>query len=261
MRRIITFIIIMIFCLSMVACEKSNAVFEDEMTSFFNETDIKDVLHEDSNLYVADDTGIVGAFTVKEKKKNYKGKDIEILYIKNNTGNEYEITVNGSFLDENEKEACNGMEKTRTLFINSEICFVFQPGATFDHFEYKLSSEKKEALSNGALTIPSYITFEIAPNPVDVYEGRDKVHATLVFELRIQNSFSKEKWISGNLVIFDNTGEVFDILKYNKVTGTNIDIKMMEIKLESILWEEGMKIPENLEGQLEIAFDYEYSDT
>ena len=130
----------------------------------------------------------------------------------------------------------------------------------FDHFEYKITSKKKDSISNGSFSIPSHITLEIAPNPVDIAENREKVTAVLSFGLRMQSDFPNEKWVVGKLIVFDNTGEVFTIKNYEKGTFPGLDIKMVEIKMGNTLWEEGMQVPENLEGQLEIAFDYEYSD-
>lgn len=243
MKRTIAILLLILCCIIAVSCKSQNP----DRTRDYDAT-------------VPDNTGIENAFSIKQKKRSYKGNDIVILYLKNNTGNEYFITITGSFLNATGEEAASSVNKTKTLFENSEICFVFQPGVTFDNFKYEISSEKKESLSNGKFTFSSYVTVDIGPHPSDMYEGLEKIRTTVSFKLKVKNDFSEAKRLKGEIVLFDNTGEVFEIFQYDKASEPGELYKDCMFAFNDSFWEDGMQLPQKLEGELEIGFDYEYMD-
>ena len=251
MRRIIAFFLIILCTIPLLfSCGKEDDTEASQMAEGSSDGDIT----------ISDGSGNDDAFTIEERKSTYGDEDLAILYVKNNTENEYSLTVSVSFFDTDGKEAAGDMTKTRTVFAGLETCYIFRPMAKFFRFEYKLSAEKKESLSNGGFSIPSHVTVELIPNPVDLYEKREIIRATVSYSLKIQNDFPEAKWLSGNFVLFDNTGEIYAIQKFNKSVAAGLGYEMGEIILDGVSWKDGLTLPENLEGQLEIAFDYEYSD-
>ena len=240
-KRIIALLLLIIFCIFLFSCKKDDSETEGEVAFF------------------TDDTGLENAFSVREKKRTYMDKDFEILYIQNNTDNDYLITVNGLFLESGAFGPADSEERTKQLSGNSEICFVFQPRTPFDNFEYQISSEKKDSSDEGGFDYTPYVLATCGPNPVDVNEGHEKIRVDVCFNVEFQSNFSDDKRIYGTLIIFDNNGEIYwmceDYVLYS-IPGTQY--KMIPYTFSDTFWDDNYGVPDNLKGVLEVAFDYEY---
>ena len=242
MRRIISFFLIVVCAISLLSsCGK----MEDP---------------SDGDVTFSDGLGNDGAFTVKERKSVYGDEDLVVLYVKNATENEYSVTVTVSFFDTDGKEAAGDMTKTRTVFAELETCYIFRPVAKFDRFEYNLSAEKKDEPSGGGFKYSKQVMANVEPHPVDVHEGRENVRTVVTFPLKVYNYFSDRMMMDGCVILFDNRGEVFGIHEFrNAVPPRQDDYNQEQFDLEGVFWEDGSELPESLEGQLEIAYDFEYS--
>ncbi len=213
---------------------------------------------DEGYVKVSDGLGNGEAFSVRERKCAFGGGDLVVLYVRNNTEDEYSVTVTGSFFDAEGKEAAGDMAKTRTVFSGLETCYLFRPSAKFDRFEYKLSSEKKDEPS-GAIKYSNPVTATVGPSPVDVHEGRENVRTVVDIAFVTENRFPQGMFLDGYLIVFDNKGEIFGIHEYHKHSSTGKDYKVIGFYLDGVMWEDDMETPENLEGALEVAFDFEYS--
>ena len=120
---------------------------------------------DEGYVKVSDGLGNGGAFSVRERKCVFGGGDLVVLYVRNNTEDEYSVTVTGSFFDAEGKEAAGDMAKTRTVFSGLEMCYLFRPSAKFDRFEYKLSSERRTSRAvRSSIQIPSRRQSDRAPS-------------------------------------------------------------------------------------------------
>ena len=209
-------------------------------------------------VYVSDGEGNRGVFSVKEKKCSFKDSDIVVLYVKNNTENEYTVTVNGSFFTSDGKEASAGITKSKTIFSGLETCYIFHSSANFDKFNYKIESEKKDAPVGGRIKYENSVTVEISPYPVDEMEGAENVRAVVMFFFTVRNDFPDEMFLDGELILFDNRGDIFDIHEYHKSTEKGTGEYGIMFVLDGIFWEDDLELPENLKGPLDVAFDFEY---
>ena len=217
----------------------------------------------DGYVSISDGAGNDGAFLVEEKKSSYKEEDLVVLYVKNTTENEYSVTVTVSFFDADGKEAAGDMTKTKTVFSELETCYIFRTNTKFDRFEYILSAEKKDESSGGGFKYEKQVTASVGPDLIDVYEGAEKVRTIVSYPLVVHNYFSDNLEVDGCVILFDNAGEVFGIHEFTNVVPPGQpgqdDCNYIELDLEGVLWEDGVELPENLEGQLEVAYDFEYS--
>ncbi|MBQ6677929.1 MAG: hypothetical protein IJM71_07770 [Clostridia bacterium] len=213
----------------------------------------------DGYVSISDGAGNDGAFLVEEKKSSYKKEDLVVLYVKNTTENEYSVTVTVSFLDADGKEAAGDMTKTKTVFSELETCYIFRTNTKFERFEYNLSAKKKDE-SSGGFKYGKQVTAGVGPHMVDVHEGAQDIRTIVSFPLMVHNYFSDAMDMKGSVLLFDNCGEVWGIHEFsNVVPPGQDDYNYVEFVIDGVLWEDGFKLPENLEGQLEVAYDFEYS--
>ncbi len=241
MKRIIALLLLVPFCILINSCKKEDLGYDDKV------------------VVLADDTGLENAFVVRERKRTYMGKDFEVLYIKNDTEYDYLLTVSGLFQGSGTSDSIDSVERTKPLFRQTEICFIFQSRTPFERFEYQISSHRKEYTNEGSFEYTSYVSVNYGPNPVDVNEGHEKVRVDVNFNLEFQSNFSDEKRINGTVIIFDNNGEIYwmceDYVLYS-IPGKQF--KMVGFTIDDAFWDGNNTVPDNLKGDLEVAFDYEY---
>ncbi len=250
MRRIIAFFLIILCTIPLLfSCGKEDDTEASQMAEGSSDGDIT----------ISDGSGNDDAFTIEERKSTYGDEDLAILYVKNNTENEYSLTVSVSFFDNDGKETAGDMTKTRTVFSELETCYIFRPMAKFDRFEYNLSAEKKDEPSGGGFKYSKQVTASVGPHPSDVYEGVENVRAIVDVTFTVQNDFTNDMFLDGKLILFDNQGEIFTIYDYHKDEIKGESWHNILFILDEEIWEDGMETPENLEGQLDVAFDFEYS--
>ncbi len=241
MKKALALLFIILFCISLFSCKKGDLDTEDKV------------------VVLADETGLENAFIVREIKRTYMGKDIEILYIKNDTENDYLLTVSGLFQKSGTSDSIDSVERTKPLFRQTEICFIFQSRTPFERFEYQVSSHRKEYTNEGSFEYTSYVSVNYGPNPVDVNEGHEKVRVDVNFNVEFQSNFSDDKTINGTLIFFDNNGEIYwmcDDYVLHSIPGTQY--KMIVHTIDDPSWDGNNTVPDNLKGNLEVAFDYEY---
>ncbi|MBQ7673166.1 MAG: hypothetical protein IJT36_01375 [Alphaproteobacteria bacterium] len=241
MKRIIALLLLVPFCILINSCKKEDLGTDDKI------------------VVLADETGLENAFIVREIKRTYMGKDIEILYIKNDTENDYLLTVSGLFQKSETSDSVDSVERTKPLFSQTEICFIFQSRTPFDRFEYQILSQRKEYTNEGSFDYTPQVFAKYGPNPVDVNEGHEKIRVDVYFNVEFQSNFSDEKRIYGTLIFFDNNGEIYwmcDDYVLHSIPGTQY--KMIVHTIDDPSWDGNNDVPDNLKGVLEVAFDYEY---
>lgn len=81
-----------------------------------------------------------GEFVVSEKKYDYNGANLMLLYVENQTNHHYDITIHGTYLDENGEiieEESQTFEGFASGWSNN---FIFYPRKAFDSFTYELET-------------------------------------------------------------------------------------------------------------------------
>lgn len=88
-----------------------------------------------------------GVFLVKQIKKQFNGDDLVLLYIKNLTNNDYSVTIDGSYLDENGNVLLTESQTFIQYYAGYENYFLFRPETAFDDFSYTLSFDEAKRLT------------------------------------------------------------------------------------------------------------------
>ena len=121
---------------------------------------------------------LTGEFVVKEKKYVYKGNDLVVLNVENNTNKNYVVTITGTYLDAKGKVLKTETRTFDQFSAGYSNNFLFEPNMTFDKFEYKLETseadgpfyaDKLEYKYNGLREIPYYIPEQISKGDYTMY--------------------------------------------------------------------------------------------
>ncbi len=85
---------------------------------------------------------ITGDFVVNLKKYDYKGKNIELLHVENQTNRHFDITIKGKYLDKDGKVIKEESQKFAAFPAGWSNYFIFYPECAFDSFTYELKTEE-----------------------------------------------------------------------------------------------------------------------
>ncbi len=144
-----------------------------------------------------------------------------ILNVENQSSKDLNLTITAKYLDANGKTLKAENRKVEGFPANYRNYVVLQPGIKFDKFSF----EVKATAYNGE-TYAQYLS--MSPNPLEVYaagndfdvtEGRDKIRASVNAKILFYYSSKTYIDITSDLVLFDTTGEIFLIHKYNATFG------------------------------------------
>ena len=172
---------------------------------------------------------LTGDFVISEKKYDYNGANLELLYIENQTNRHYDITIHGTYLDEN-GETIEEETQTFECFASGwSNNFIFYPRKAFDSFTYtvdmvetkgvtKIAGCPIKTVDENGIPLVSYLTeftYEkelkwmrftyMAINPDERYDTRGLNFSGNVFCRPV----STEIKVHFNLLILDENGEIY----------------------------------------------------
>ncbi len=90
---------------------------------------------------------LTGDFVVYQKKYDYKGNNIQLLHVENQTNRHFNITIKGKYLDKDGNVIKEETQKFAAFPAGWSNYFIFYPRCAFDSFTYVLETEEysKEA--------------------------------------------------------------------------------------------------------------------
>lgn len=275
MRKILSLLLVCVFCLTILAeCKKeeqnpAGTVSDFESQAHFQpETSGDDPASGDMSK-----APLSGEFVVSEKKYDYNGANLELLYVENQTNRHYNVTIHGTYLDENGEtieEETQTFEGFPSGWSNN---FVFYPRKVFDSFTYIVETEEyvpeKMHADETGTPYASYITFTYEKNlqwmrglTLDAEEVRK-----LNFNGSAVSSHSTTPIVvEFHLLILDVNGEIYltdhEFRDYMEVTGgytyqanpvgTEEDHNGLFLKQQEIGEDE--TIPETVQGVFTAVF-------
>lgn len=143
-KSIIAFFIMISIILSvLVGCTKEELSPAGTISDFDSRAHLQ--VSASGNDFASGDMSresITGEFVVSEKRYSYEGTDLMVLYIENQSNQHYNVTINGTYLDENGetlKEECQTFEGFAAGWHNY---FIFCPKMAFDRFTYTVDTEE-----------------------------------------------------------------------------------------------------------------------
>ena len=83
-----------------------------------------------------------GEFVVSEKKYEFKGSNLMLLYVENGTNKHYDLTISGKYLDQDGKVLKEESQTYRAFPAGWKNYFIFRPKMAFDSFDYTLEVQE-----------------------------------------------------------------------------------------------------------------------
>jgi len=142
---------------------------------------------------------------INAKKYAYNGNDILILDVKNQSDENYSVTVIVKYYDENGKLLKKEHDTFEGFAADSSNYFLFQPGIKFDSYTCQAYTEKYEdyCLSKDiSLSADSFM----------IFNDRIMNFYSTSFKFYINNSLQTDVKLNFSVVIFDTQGNVVDII-------------------------------------------------
>ncbi|MBQ8523259.1 MAG: S-layer homology domain-containing protein [Clostridia bacterium] len=206
------------------------------------------------NTIKVEEIPTTGQLVVKEKKYDYKGVNVMIMNIENQTDKNLTLTISAKYLNSN-----GGVIKTETRKVegvpaNYRYYVVLQPGIKFDKFTYEV---KTESFSGTAYA--KYLTWDskttatrwacpLKPGGGSYPDGQER--AAVLFEVRHNCSYNVPLCVHYDEVFFDKNGEIYHIGKIY-TTLSDYGEKHRPCTFHDILYKD-FTFPEELKGDLKV---------
>ncbi len=219
--------LVMLLALFAGCHEDVETVSEGTVSDFESQAHIPVEISDDVSSNVSDDVSnevsageissvpLTGEIVVNEKKYDYKGNNIELLHVENQTNLHLNVTIKGTYLDA-DKKVIKEETQTFTAFPSGwSTYFIFYPYKSFNSFTYTVKTERyvPEPLHADESGTPyaSFITLSFKRNlqwkrwPLFSGEG-----SALCFEGDATNTHPSKTLISQfNVLVLDENGEIY----------------------------------------------------
>ncbi len=193
-------------------------------------------------------------FVIKDKKYAFKGNDLVILSVENQTEDNYSLTINGSYLDKDGKVLKTESQTFEGFSAGFSNYFVFQPGIVFDRFEYTVETKAFD----GVCLIDSYEIRSAELKEVKMIAteepGDPKNYPSIVVSYQEYSTYDKNIEVVRYVIVIDSNDNVYYVqLRHSEVLpkeadqGWNIQ-KLCYEKADTIVW------PDELKGDVKILF-------
>jgi len=215
---------------------------------------VKYVPNTDKDTVIAEKIPTTGKLVVKEKKYDYKGANVMILNIENQTDKDLTLTISAKYLNSNGTVLKTETRKVEGVPANYRYYVVLQPGIKFDKFTYEVKTESFSGTAYAKyLTWDSSTTAEPWACPLKAGGGsypHGEERASVCFEVRHYCSYNTALFVNYDEVFFDKNGEIY----YIGWISTNLHEyceKHRACVFHNILYKD-FTFPEVLEGELKV---------
>lgn len=143
MKRFLCLVTALLMLLLISGCSKETQPLAD-ITDYNSETvfPVGDNNQSMENSGKSENMTNNSGFVVRDRKYTYEGYDVVILNVENQTEQNYSITINGAYLDENGAVLQEETQTFEGFEAGWKNYFLFQPDLTFDRFTYTLDVQE-----------------------------------------------------------------------------------------------------------------------
>lgn len=168
MKKLLALFLLFSMALAVLSGCKQQEQKAGTISGFESQTNIQvDTLEDDSG-----DTSkapLSGEFVVSEKKYDYNGANLELLYVENQTDRHYDITIHGTYLDENGETIGEETQTFEGFASGWSNHFIFYPRKAFATFTYtvdmvassgvtSIEGHKIKTVDKDGIPLVSYLT-------------------------------------------------------------------------------------------------------
>ena len=151
-----------------------------------------------------------GSFVVKDKKYDFRGNNLVLLNVDNQTNKDYRVTVTGSYLDAEGKVIKTETRSSDQFSAGYSGYFLFEPNIAFDSFSYTFDTEETEGPFYAKDLGFRYNGLDLTPVDIESlgmqgdYTRYPCVSASFSFE----NKGNAEVRVWVRYLIFDENGQI-----------------------------------------------------
>ena len=164
---------------------------------------------------------VATGFTVKEKLYDFKGENVLIFHVSNESAQNYTLKLRVTYRDENGKAVDKKVQTVRGFAAGHEKYLMFRPGEEFETYTYTLEAEPFEGECLDQLFSATYAYIdECFSYPMPVPDGFDmgKKYPGLRLYMNFSFTGTKEVKITTTYVLLDKNGEIYDIFPLGSTT-------------------------------------------
>lgn len=151
-----------------------------------------------------------GSFVVKDKKYDFRGNNLVLLSVENQTDKDYRVTITGSYLDAEGKVIKTETRSSDQFSAGYSGYFLFEPNIAFDRFSYTFDTEETEGPFYAKHLGFRYNGLDLTPTTIDAmkaqgdYSRYPSVSASFSFE----NKGNSEIRVWVRYLIFSENGQI-----------------------------------------------------
>ena len=216
----------------------------------------KYVPSSDEETIEAENIPTTGNLVVKEKKYDYKGANVMIMNIENQTDKNITLTITAEFKDSKGNVLKTETRKVEGFPANYRNYVVFQPGIKFDKFTYEIKTS-----SFSGTTYAKYLAFDTEttakliaciskPDEGEYPKGQER--AGISFRVRSANTYNATLYVDWDEIFFDNKGNIYYIGEFGgAISNQFVSYKDRQCVFHDILFKD-FSFPSELEGNLKV---------
>ena len=252
MKKIISLFLTVLFALSAAVCSGcSKEVLPLPEISDYDSEAVFPVGDESQST----DAAPSGNFVVRDRKYTYEENDLALLYVENQTNQNYTLTINGAYLDENGEVLREETQTFEGFEAGWQNYFLFQPNIAFDRFTYTLETEVYTgecAASQMQLGWTQEVQL-FQHNDTVSWEGYGKPVKKMQKQLSVNIYFTNHGTVPMDIayiiIVLDSSGEIFSVYpNYISATYPPEEKHHREVFLvEDIPVEDDITLPEELQ--------------
>lgn len=248
MKKTLSIFLALLFAIVFAGCDKENDEFviqSDYSISSFDNESVFLPDGEQSNGFIAND-----------KKYTYENNNLVILQIENQTNENYSITINGKYLDENGNVLKTETQSFAQCAAGYNNHFLFQPDIQFDDFQYTLEFTKYdgdiyvddiEVWFEGLTEVLTHIDEQIE-------QGNHKRFPAITARFGYKSKSDISLCPNGKWIVFGNDNEIVTICPISTWLYANFEDNQYSSWLIHYTTEDELTWPNNLKGELKAIY-------
>ncbi len=164
---------------------------------------------------------VAAGFTVKEKLYDFKGENVLIFHVSNESEQNYTLKLRVTYKDENGKTVGKKAQTVRGFAAGHEKYMMFRPGVEFETYTYTLEAEPFGGECVDQLFNATYAYIEECVSyPMPLPDGFDmtKKYPGLRLYMNLYFTGTKSVKLTPTYILLDKNGEIYDIFPMGTTT-------------------------------------------
>lgn len=252
MKKYISLILAVILSVSVLtACtstpELGNGTQAPSIDSYDTERQFPVETAEDESNTVA------AGFTVKEKLYDFKGENVLIFHVTNESTQNYTLKLRVTYKDESGKAVGKKAQTVRGFAAGHEKYLMFRPETEFETYTYTLEAEPFDGECLDQLFSATFVDIvECSSYPFPVPDGFElgKKYPGLRLYMNFNFTGTKAVDITPTYIILDKNGDIYDIFPMGRRTFDSPTEEPVTVTVKEFAFTTEDKViwPEELQG-------------